>query len=412
MAHRPETRDSDSAQHPRYWANAFHEQEPALGGTREIFEIPSPEFARDVPSTPLDSITGGALPPTCPGATPVSTMPMPKQIPTTLSNQSSASNTHQVALVAATTGGAIVLVFIVFAAIFFRMRCKQRQQDLTDTLAREERNGKGAGAMGMLDGEGFRDSVRGGGPPQFEFRRPQIEYHVRLSSDLERGAQPPDSPPTPRYTTLPPFLFPSRASDSGSAFREEVWPPPREESVFIDPLLHAPAGDLSRIITDIMGHPNPNAHSSSLPTFFPLSLSGAASPRSRRNSCSTIYAPTILRSTASSPTLPLSTLSADAYSGSEDDPSWPPTPGVLPGTGNSGAPPVSYWQRAGAPALAKSAAAPGPTVLVPRPHPPLGVPRPWTGDGSRRVKNWLERTPRRIDPDGPVVARRAASEGH
>ncbi|KAJ6550980.1 hypothetical protein DFH09DRAFT_1281139 [Mycena vulgaris] len=389
------TRDSDSSRQPWYWGQAFHEQEPALGGARQILDTPSFEYPRNAPSPTASSIPRTEGPPLCPIASAIaSAMP----IPTSLSNESSGSTARQVTLVAVTTGGAILAVFLVFALIFFRVRSKQRQQELTDTLAREERKGKGAGGMGMLDGEGF-ESVRG---RQVEYRRPQITYHLQLPSDLERGPQYP-AEPTLRYPTLPPFLFPPRASDSGSAFREEVWPPPRQESVFVDPLLQAPADDLSRIVIDIMG-PNGNARvdsSASLPTYSPFS--GAASPRSRRNSCSTIYAATALRSYASTPTLPLSTLSADSRgTDSDDDPLWPPTPGRMPGN----TPPVSFWQRPGAPLLGTTT----PPFLVSKTATPLF--RPSTGDGSPRVKNWLERTPRRVDSAPDYVPRRAASVGH
>ncbi|KAJ7461153.1 hypothetical protein FB451DRAFT_1498353 [Mycena latifolia] len=395
MLVRDKMRNSDTALRPRYWGNGFQEQEPALGGVRDIFQTPTLEFARHAHSTAHRSILSISDPPLC---SVVTSMPMP--IPTTLSNESSGSSARQVTMVAATTGGAIILVFLVFALIFFRVRSKQRRQELTDTLAREERKGKGAGGMGMLDGEGF-ESVRGRPPTQIEYQRPQVEYHLHLSPDLERRAQDhAERAPTLRYTALPPFLFPRRASDSGSAFREEVWPPPRQESVFVDPLLHAPAEDLSRIVTDIMGQPTGAFSAPSLPAYF----SGAGTPQSRRNSCSTISAITPLRSSASTPTLPLSTLSVDSrVTLSDDDPPWPPTPGHLP----SSTPPVSFWQRPTTPLFA----AQRPPVLASKTPTQL---RPSTGDGSPRVKNWLERTPRRLDhpPDQDHGMRRAASEGH
>ncbi|KAJ7690230.1 hypothetical protein B0H17DRAFT_1134493 [Mycena rosella] len=376
-AHRASVRTSHSA-----LRLGFAQGSSALGGAREIFQTLRPEFGRDAPLTP-PPIPSASEPPLCAVFT-----AMPNQIPTNLSNESAASSARQVTLVAVSTGGAIVLVFLVFAVIFFRVRSKQRRKELTDTLLREERKGKGAGEMGMLDSE--FESVRG---------RPstQIAYHLQLSPDIERRAQDPaehEPASNTRYTTLPPFLFPRRTSDCGSAFREEVWPPPRQESVFVDPLLHAPPDDLSRIVTDIMGQPAGAASAASLPAYF----SGTMSPRSRRNSCSTIYAATPRRySSTSTPTLPLSTTS-----GSDDDPPWPPTPGRL--SDSTSAPPVSFWQRPGAPLLAT----PARPFLVSKT--PMAL-RPSTGDGSLRVKNWLERTPRSLDRT-PYIARRAASEGH
>lgn len=312
------------------------------------------------------------------------------QIPTTLSDESSSSSARQTIMVAATTGGAILLIFVVFAAIFFRMRGRQQRQELNETLVREERKGKGAGGVGMLDGEGF-DSLRGRPPPQIDLGGPQIEFHLNLTPEPERAAQDyAERPPLLRYNTQPPFLFPRRASDSGSAFREEVWPPPREESAFVDPLMHAVVDDLTCIVTDIMGSSDAPT---SLPTSAPVSSSASLAPaeRSRRNSCSTIYAPTTVRS-ASTPTLPRSVCStATRGSDSDDDPPWPPTPGLLPDSR-----PSSYWQRASVPKNPR------------RDRPQL---RPSTGDGSPRVKNWLERTPRRPETS-TGFPRRPVSAGH
>ncbi|KAJ7763017.1 hypothetical protein B0H16DRAFT_1528493 [Mycena metata] len=319
-------------------------------------------------------------------------------IPTALSNESSSTSAHQTTLVAAATGGAIILIFIVFATIFLRMRARQRQQELTDTVAREERNGKGAGGVGMLDEEDFGESERERALPQIDYHATGLEFHLNLSRmSADRPAQEyTERPPMLRYNSQAPFLFPPRTSDSGSAFREEVWPPPRQESVFVDPLLHASQDDLSRIVTDIMGQAQPthSASSSTSTTSIPSSSAPSRVPRSRRNSFSTVNARTTLRSSTSTPTLPLSTSSAETHGTvSDDDPPWPPTPDQVP---ERETPPVSYWQR---PGVTKSK----------RDSPPQL--RPSTGDGSPRVKNWLERTPRRLEPSIGRT-RRAASAGH
>ncbi|KAL7280215.1 hypothetical protein ACG7TL_006634 [Trametes sanguinea] len=50
-----------------------------------------------------------------------------------------------------------------------------------------------------------------------------------------------------------PHLMPMRA-ESGSIFREAVWPPPGEHSAFVDPIVSASSAvDLGRIVDDIMG---------------------------------------------------------------------------------------------------------------------------------------------------------------
>jgi hypothetical protein len=230
--------------------------------------------------------------------------------------------------------------------------------------------------MGMLDGEDFRDSVRGRHPPQIESNDSQTKFHL-LTPNTERSTQE----------------FGQRASGSGSAFREEMWTPPRQESIFVDPLLRPPAEDLTRIITDIMGHsdaptyPIPSSTSASATVSSSASL--AAAQRLRRNSCPAIYVQTSLPSFESTPTLPLSSLSAEMRNtDSNDDSSWPPTLGLFSDIAPVQRPSTGKSQR--------------------RETPPL---RPSTGDGSPQVKNWLERTPRRLEPSTSRT-RRAASVEH
>ncbi|KIK11005.1 hypothetical protein PISMIDRAFT_78005, partial [Pisolithus microcarpus 441] len=45
----------------------------------------------------------------------------------------------------------------------------------------------------------------------------------------------------------------SGPSETGSMFREEVWPPPNERSRLIDPLARSHEIDLSSIVDDVMG---------------------------------------------------------------------------------------------------------------------------------------------------------------
>jgi hypothetical protein len=68
----------------------------------------------------------------------------------------------------------------------------------------------------------------------------------------------PESPPRARTTSpvpsSPPLLFRARASESGSIFRESVWPPPSAASQFTDPITSAShAVDLGSIVNDVMG---------------------------------------------------------------------------------------------------------------------------------------------------------------
>ncbi|KAF7795306.1 hypothetical protein EIP86_006461 [Pleurotus ostreatoroseus] len=56
-----------------------------------------------------------------------------------------------------------------------------------------------------------------------------------------------------------PHLLGLRASESGSIFREAVWPPPGDQSRLVDPLVAGSnAVDLGRIVGDVMGPNSPN----------------------------------------------------------------------------------------------------------------------------------------------------------
>ncbi|KAF9441899.1 hypothetical protein P691DRAFT_779643 [Macrolepiota fuliginosa MF-IS2] len=73
---------------------------------------------------------------------------------------------------------------------------------------------------------------------------------------------------TPTYThSSAPSLFRARASESGSIFREGVWPPPGEGSDFVDPFVgHVKSGcadgELGRVVLGVMGPLTPTSPSS------------------------------------------------------------------------------------------------------------------------------------------------------
>ncbi|KAK7051759.1 hypothetical protein R3P38DRAFT_2857241 [Favolaschia claudopus] len=209
-------------------------------------------------------------------------------------------------------------------------------------------------------------------------------------------------PPRIRNDARPFYLLPPRASLIEAATSgQEVWPSSRQDSV-LDPFLRLREDDLTNIVAAVMGSPlvPTNQTPSPSPDPEPRLVSVANSEPvatpilpSRRNSCSSIDArTTTLRSAVSTPALPAKSFSATASqsSASGDDPSWPPTPDTAAGK------PVSYWQRVGE------------TKGIRRDRPRL---RPSTGDGSPRVKNWLERTPRQLERTAPAT-RRAVSVGH
>lgn len=57
----------------------------------------------------------------------------------------------------------------------------------------------------------------------------------------------------PGTADLPPRLERGHASDTGSAFREAVWPPPVDNARYESPLAESRAIDLSDIIDSVMG---------------------------------------------------------------------------------------------------------------------------------------------------------------
>ncbi|GJJ07489.1 hypothetical protein Clacol_001691 [Clathrus columnatus] len=78
--------------------------------------------------------------------------------------------------------------------------------------------------------------------------------------DLEGPSQQP---------TLP-SLLPARGSESGSIFREEVWPPPSSGSRLQDPLLAASRIDLNYIVDAVMGPSHPRWSSADTASSEPL----------------------------------------------------------------------------------------------------------------------------------------------
>lgn len=110
----------------------------------------------------------------------------------------------------------------------------------------------------LLEGEDFDDTDIG--PPLQRYR----DYPASMSSNSQfsnhgpittvpTGYSNPMAQVAPLSANTSPHLL-VRASESGSIFREAVWPPPGEQSRFVDPLLNASSQvDLGRIVDDVMG---------------------------------------------------------------------------------------------------------------------------------------------------------------
>ncbi|EDR03109.1 uncharacterized protein LACBIDRAFT_295321 [Laccaria bicolor S238N-H82] len=145
-------------------------------------------------------------------------------LPTSLVSPPSRIAITHTAIIAGTVAGIIVFLLITFGAILTCQRRKRRKRRFIEEAAVRRRESKG-----LLDGEGFDDDDAAA---------------MRAYRDGHRASSP------------TPSLIRSRASETGSIFREEVWPPPGEESRFVDPIERRSSQvDLSRIVNDVMGPP-------------------------------------------------------------------------------------------------------------------------------------------------------------
>ncbi|KAI1794774.1 hypothetical protein LXA43DRAFT_86311, partial [Ganoderma leucocontextum] len=201
------------------------------------------------------------------------------QIPTTLSSDNnSASEAATKRNVIAGTVGGVVFVILITAIFLFYRRHQTKKVSFFRRLQPKPRTR-------LLDGEDMDDFDLGA--PMTRYR----DYPVSLTSSHAHsgsitnpshspipGASPlsrefqavspgpslmgapmdPHRSATPSHPggvparASPPLLLGMR-SESGSIFREAVWPPPGETSNLIDPLRVATSVDLSRIVDDVMG---------------------------------------------------------------------------------------------------------------------------------------------------------------
>ncbi|EIN14746.1 hypothetical protein PUNSTDRAFT_140964 [Punctularia strigosozonata HHB-11173 SS5] len=205
-------------------------------------------------------------------------------IPTTLPDSpssSSSSHTRTVGIAVGAAVGIVLLVTLLLAALFRHRRGKLKQLWFLDRLKRHRRRRE------LLAGEDFDDDdldLQPGSryhdyPPSRGVATPSHMHTPSESTASFRGPamRIPDSPPYASYAdpfraSLPhtpnladtnpsyePRLFRPRASESGSIFRESVWPPPADSSRLVDPLLEGPSQvRFSGIIEDVMGPPKAN----------------------------------------------------------------------------------------------------------------------------------------------------------
>ena len=145
-----------------------------------------------------------------------------------------------------------------------------------------ESTGKKKEGRGLLDGEEFDDDER-------NFSNTMQSYHYPTHVFNSEGSS----------TSV--NLMKSRTSETGSIFREDVWPPPG----FIDPILKQNSEvDLSGIVNDVMGLSSDEPVGPSAKPTEPLQPADESSLSISSTSTSSLITPLTPTSSSSSSTYP------------------------------------------------------------------------------------------------------------
>ncbi|KAK0467648.1 hypothetical protein IW261DRAFT_1518711, partial [Armillaria novae-zelandiae] len=143
------------------------------------------------------------------------------------SDSGSSANVNRTALIAGVTTAAVVLAALALGAVFIYKRAQKRHMGFMETIKCIRWEGKGAGAVGLLDDE-FEDTTH-------QRYRDLPNTPVSIPRSMHALSPPPSEPSNYSTASLV-------RGDSGSMFREEVWPPPhnasghsREPSIEDDP---------------------------------------------------------------------------------------------------------------------------------------------------------------------------------
>ncbi|EMD31377.1 hypothetical protein CERSUDRAFT_119767 [Gelatoporia subvermispora B] len=175
-------------------------------------------------------------------------------VPTTLSDDNASSSSHtttRAIVIGSVVGGVAFLVLALCLVLFYR-RHQNKKLFFFGRRASRPRNM-------LLAGEDFDDYDLH--PPMQHYSdypasvtshtAPSYEGSTLITPRSDRSMQARATPPA---AASGPHLFPLRASESGSIFREAVWPPPSEASRLVDPLVAGSSQvDLGRIVDDVMG---------------------------------------------------------------------------------------------------------------------------------------------------------------
>ncbi|EAU87449.2 hypothetical protein CC1G_02208 [Coprinopsis cinerea okayama7 len=168
---------------------------------------------------------------------------------------------QRTALIAGLSTGLVALLLILLGGAYAYMRQVRRRQQAVIAAEKKRKETKN-----LLDGEGFYDdddpflAMRSYGP-----------------------STPLTGPAVPRTVSPTPSPIRSRASESGSIFREDVWPPPQDD--LVDPIYKQSSQvNLSRIVDEVMGPSTHPSHGRSRTESTLDSMTSMLSPNDRRHS--------------------------------------------------------------------------------------------------------------------------------
>ena len=182
-------------------------------------------------------------------------------IPTTLSAPAAtpmSPATRRAIITGSAIGGTVFVIIIVALVIFCKRsnRLRLNYKKLRVFGHRKQRTM-------LLDDDEDYDLADPPGMQRLSERYSDNPYPPSIGSRMSANSQTlgPTFPIAAGPGTTSPHVLGLRASESGSIFREAVWPPPGEASRFVDPLLAGSSSvDLSRIVGDVMGSQDPRNH--------------------------------------------------------------------------------------------------------------------------------------------------------
>lgn len=158
---------------------------------------------------------------------------------------SSASSTQHTAVIAGATVGVALFLLITLALVLLSRRHNARLRGFFDGVVAERR--KHQSRAQVFSGEDFDDA------PTTAYRDAPLATPWDASQDIAMRTATRSPPTSVGDASSLARLLRSHSSDTGSLFREDVWPPPGGARL-VDPFVaNASSIDLSSIVDDVMG---------------------------------------------------------------------------------------------------------------------------------------------------------------